>query len=47
MRQNPNFNQYDSYTVWEEDTLLEWLMNNVKGSKTRVKAILSGHSVAQ
>lgn len=46
MRHNSNFNQYDSYTVREEDTLLEWLMKNVKGSKTRVKAILSGHGVA-
>ena len=46
MRQNSNYNQYDSYTVREEDTLLEWLMKNVKGSKTRVKAILSGHGVA-
>jgi len=46
MPQNPNFNQYDSYTVREDATLLEWMLKTLQGSKSKIKAILSGHGVS-
>jgi len=46
MPQNPNFNQYDNYTVREDATLLEWMLKTLQGSKSKIKAILSGHGVA-
>jgi len=46
MPQNPNFNQYDRYEVREDNTLLEWMLKNLQGSKSKIKAILAGHGVA-
>jgi len=46
MPQNPNFNQYDTYTVREDATLLDWMLKTLQGSKSKIKAILSGHGVA-
>lgn len=45
MKYNPNLHQYDHYDVRENAPLLEWLINNIKGSKTKVKATLAGHGV--
>jgi len=45
MKYNPNLHQYDHYDVHEAAPLLEWLQKNVKGSKTKVKATLTGHGV--
>lgn len=46
MQQNPKFNKYDHYEVSEEDTLLEWMLKNLNGSKTKIKAILAGNGVS-
>lgn len=45
MRYNQNLHEYDRYEVCGEDTLLEWLLNNVKGSRNKIKATLTGHGV--
>lgn len=45
MRHNPKLHEYDRYEVRGEDTLLEWLLKNVKGSKNKIKATLTGHGV--
>lgn len=36
---------YDTYVVQTEAPLLEWLLGNVKGSKTKIKATLQGRGV--
>lgn len=38
-------NEYDHYTVQEEAPLLEWLLQNLKGSKTKIKATLQGRGI--
>ncbi len=45
MKYNPKLHQYDYYEVRDEDTLLEWLLKNLKASKTKVKAILAGRGI--
>ena len=45
MRYNPNLHQYDTYAVKENTTLMEWLMANLQGSKSKIKATLSGRGV--
>ena len=37
--------EYDHYMVDREATLLEWLLANVKGSKTKIKATLQGRGI--
>lgn len=44
MQQDYNHN-YDRYEVREESTLLEWLLANLKGSKSKIKAVLTGHGI--
>lgn len=43
---NSKFNQYARYEVRNDDTLLEWMLKNIQGSKTKIKAILAGHGVS-
>ena len=38
-------NEYDHYTVQEEAPLLEWLLQNLKASRTKIKATLQGHGI--
>lgn len=46
MRYNQKLNEYDRYEVRGEDTLLEWLLKNVKNlSKSKIKATLSGRGI--
>lgn len=40
-----NKNQYDRYTVDKESPLLEWLLENLPGSKSKIKAILQGRGI--
>ena len=37
--------EYDHYVVESEAPLLEWLLNNVKGTKTKIKATLQGKGI--
>ncbi len=37
--------QYDTYQVDESLPLLEWLLKNLKGSKTKIKATLQGRGI--
>ncbi|MCQ2344478.1 MAG: RluA family pseudouridine synthase [Paludibacteraceae bacterium] len=41
-----DFNRYEHYKVLENASLLEWLLNNLNGSKTKIKAILAGNGVS-
>lgn len=43
---NSKLNQYARYEVRNDDTLLEWMLKNIQGSKTKIKAILAGHGVS-
>ena len=48
MRLNTGYNregEYDHYVVSEQKPLLEWLLENVKGSRTKVKATLQGRGI--
>ena len=45
MRYNPRLREYDHYNVNGEDTLLNWLLNNLHQSRTKVKATLSGRGI--
>ena len=36
---------YDHYVVQEEAPLLEWLLANLKGSRTKIKATLQGYGI--
>lgn len=45
MRYNPRLHEYDHYEVMGDDTLLEWLLKNVKQSKSKIKATLSGRGI--
>lgn len=45
MRYNPKLHEYDRYEVRDENSLLEWLLKNVKGSKNKIKATLTGRGV--
>ena len=42
---NNQFNDYDHYTVRQAMPLLEWLLANVKGSRSKLKATLQGRGV--
>ena len=37
-----NKNQYVHYTVEKESLLLDWLLENLPGSKSKIKATLQG-----
>ena len=37
--------RYDQFVVKDDDTLLNWMINNLEGSKSKIKATLSGHGV--
>ena len=45
MKHNPKLHEYDHYEVLGDDTLLEWLFKNVKASKSKIKATLTGRGV--
>ncbi len=48
MRYNAGYNQegeYDHYTVEEPMPLLEWLIANVKQTKTKIKSTLQGRGI--
>lgn len=38
-------NEYDHYIVQQEAPLLEWLLANVKGSRSKIKATLQGRGI--
>ncbi len=42
---NHNINEYDHYEVAGDDTLLNFLLNNVKESRSKVKATLQGRGI--
>lgn len=45
MRYNPHLHEYDRYVVKDSAPLLEWLINNIKQSRTKLKATLSGQGI--
>lgn len=45
MAYRPNQKKYDGYTVDRESTLLEYLLNTLPGSKTKIKATLQGRGI--
>ncbi len=45
MRYNPKLHKYSHHDVDSEDTLLEWLLKNIKQSRNKIKATLTGHGV--
>ena len=48
MRMNTGYNrmgEYDHYVVNEQKPLREWLLENVKGSRTKIKATLQGRGI--
>ena len=48
MRMNTGYNrmgEYDHYVVNEQKPLLEWLLENVKESRTKIKATLQGRGI--
>ena len=48
MRMNTGYNregEYDHFVVNEQKPLLEWLLENVKESRTKVKATLQGRGI--
>lgn len=42
---NKNINEYAHYKVKEDDTLLNFLLNNVKESRSKIKATLQGKGI--
>lgn len=42
---NNNINEYAHYTVLNDDTLLNFLLNNVKESRSKIKATLQGRGI--
>ena len=42
---NKNINEYAHYEVKEDDTLLNFLLNNVKESRSKIKATLQGKGI--
>lgn len=42
---SPQSNDYDRYTVHETAPLLDWLLSNVRGSRTKLKATLQGRGI--
>ncbi len=42
---NKNINEYVHYEVKEDDTLLNFLLNNVKESRSKIKATLQGKGI--
>lgn len=42
---NKNINEYAHYEVHEDDTLLNFLLNNVKESRSKIKATLQGKGI--
>lgn len=42
---SPQSNDYDRYTVHEAAPLLDWLLSNVRGSRTKLKATLQGRGI--
>jgi 23S rRNA pseudouridine1911/1915/1917 synthase len=42
---NNNTNDYDHYTVRSEMPLLEWMLDSLKGSRSKIKATLQGRGV--
>ncbi len=45
MAYNPKLHKYTNYEVHADATLLDWLIENIPGSKTRTKATLAGRGV--
>ncbi len=45
MPYNPKLHKYTHYEVRADATLLDWLLENIPGSKTRTKATLAGRGV--
>ena len=45
MRYNPKLREYSHHTVKADDTLLNWLLNNLQQSRTKVKSTLAGRGV--
>ncbi len=45
MAYNPKLHKYTNYEVSGDATLLDWLIANIPGSKTRTKATLAGRGV--
>ncbi len=45
MRYNPKLREYAHYSVKDDATLLNWLLNNIGQSRTKVKGTLSGRGV--
>ncbi len=45
MRYNPKLREYTHYKVKGDDTLLNWLLDNLGQSRTKVKGILSGRGI--
>ena len=37
--------EFNQYIVQQESPLLEWMLDNLKGSRTKLKATLQGHGV--
>ena len=42
---NHNINEYAHYEVMQDDTLLNFLLNNVKESRSKIKATLQGRGI--
>lgn len=42
---NKNINEYAHYEVHEDDTLLNYLLNNLKESRSKIKATLQGRGI--
>ena len=42
---SPQSKDYDRYTVHEAAPLLDWLLSNVRGSRTKLKATLQGRGI--
>ena len=42
---NRNINDYAHYQVEQDDTLLNFLLNNVKESRSKIKATLQGRGI--
>lgn len=42
---NKNINEYAHYTVEQDDTLLNFLLNTIKESRTKIKATLQGRGI--
>ena len=42
---NKNINEYAHYEVHEDDTLLNYLLNNLTESRSKIKATLQGRGI--